>query len=71
MESFVTKRRRRNHSGAFKARVALEAIKGEQTLAELAQKHEVHGAREARWWFHWAKLQSIIVRSSVSEGRIR
>jgi len=31
----MTKRPRRNHGAAFKAKVALEAIKGEQTLVEL------------------------------------
>src|ERR1700759_5465120 len=38
----MTKRTRRNHSPAFKAKVALAAIKGEKTLAELAQLHDVH-----------------------------
>ncbi|MGH8538846.1 MAG: transposase, partial [Gammaproteobacteria bacterium] len=36
------KRPRRNHSPAFKARVALEALKGEKTLAQLAAHHDVH-----------------------------
>ena len=38
----MTRRARRNHSPAFKARVALAAIKGEKTLAELAQQFDVH-----------------------------
>ena len=33
---------RRNHSAAFKARVALEAIRGEKTVAEIAAHHEGH-----------------------------
>ncbi len=41
------RRPRRNHSAAFKARVALEAIRGEETLAELAQKHDVHAPQIA------------------------
>ena len=38
----MTRRSRRNHSPAFKAKVALAAIKGEKTLAELAQQFDVH-----------------------------
>lgn len=33
---------RRKHSPAFKAKVALEAVCGERTVAELAQQYEVH-----------------------------
>lgn len=35
----MTRRPRRNHSPAFKAKVALAAIRGEQTLVELSQGH--------------------------------
>ena len=38
----MTKRPRRNHTPAFKAKVALAAIKVEKTLAELAQQFDVH-----------------------------
>ncbi|WP_138995627.1 hypothetical protein [Sphingomonas sp. PAMC 26621] len=37
----MTKRTRRNHSLAFKAKVALAAVEGEKTLAELAQQFDV------------------------------
>ena len=36
------KRPRRNHSAAFKAKVALAAAKGDQTLAALAERFDVH-----------------------------
>ena len=45
----MTKRARRNHTPAFKAKVALAAIKGEKTLAELAQQFDVHPNQIANW----------------------
>lgn len=45
----MSKRPRRNHSPAFKARVAVEAIKGEKTLAELAQQFDVHANQISTW----------------------
>jgi hypothetical protein len=41
-EEMMTKRTRRNHSPAFKAKVALAAVKGEKSLAELAQQFDDH-----------------------------
>ena len=38
----MSKRTRRNHGSEFKAKVALEAIKGQQTLAELSQRFQIH-----------------------------
>ncbi|WP_371824415.1 IS3 family transposase [Methylocystis sp. MJC1] len=45
----MTKRSRRTHSPAFKAKVALAAIKGEKTLAELAQQFDVHPNQITTW----------------------
>ena len=45
----MTKRTRRNHTPAFKAKVALEALKGERTLSELGQQLDVHPNQIATW----------------------
>ncbi|MCC7194551.1 MAG: IS3 family transposase [Gemmatimonadaceae bacterium] len=45
----MPRRPRRNHSPAFKAKVALAAVKGEATLAELAQRFDVHPHQIGQW----------------------
>src|SRR5271168_2044349 len=45
----MTKRARRNHTPAFKAKVALAAIKGEKTLSELAELFDVHPNQITSW----------------------
>lgn len=45
----MTRRPRRNHGAAFKAKVALEAFKGEKTISELAQQFEVHPNQIVQW----------------------
>ena len=45
----MTRRSRRNHTPAFKAKVALAALKGEKTLAELAQQFDVHPNQITQW----------------------
>ena len=45
----MSKRPRRNHTAAFKAKVALAAVKGEKTLAELAQQFDVHANQIKQW----------------------
>jgi len=45
----LARRSRRNHSPAFKAKVALLAIRGELTIAELAKKFDVHPNQITTW----------------------
>ena len=42
-------KKRRNHSAAFKASVAIEAIKGEQTLSKLSARVGVHPTQIQQW----------------------
>lgn len=45
----MSRRPRRNHSPAFKSKVALAAIKGEQTVAELSQQFDIHPNQITQW----------------------
>ena len=60
----MAKRTRRNHSPAFKAKVALEAIRGEATIAELVSKHGVHQTLINAW-----KRQAIEGMAGVFSGK--
>lgn len=43
------KKVRRNHSPAFKAKVALEAVREQYTVAEIAQRYKVHPTQVNKW----------------------
>ena len=43
------RRSRRTHSAAFKARVALAAVKGDRTMAQLAEQFDVHPGQIQEW----------------------
>ena len=45
----MSRRPRRNHTPAFKARVALAAVKGDRTLAQLAEQFDVHPNQITSW----------------------
>lgn len=45
----MSRRPRRNHSPAFKAKVALDALKDGKTIAEIATKHDVHPNQVTEW----------------------
>ena len=42
-------KKRRNHSPAFKAKVALAAIRGDKTIAQIASQFEIHPNQVSQW----------------------
>ena len=62
----MTKRIRRNHSGVFKAKVAMAALKGDRTLAELAQAFDVHANQITQW-----RTELLEGAAGVFDGRAR
>lgn len=59
----MTRRKRRNHSPEFKAKVALAAAKGDKTLAELATKFDLHANQITQW------KQELIENASAVFGK--
>ena len=45
----MTRRPRRNHAAAFKAKVALAAVRGDKTLTELAEQFDLHPNQITQW----------------------
>ncbi len=45
----MVRRPRRNHTASFKAKVAVAALKDDKTLAELAEKFDVHASQIRQW----------------------
>jgi transposase len=64
----MTKRTRRNHAPAFKAKVALAALKGEKTLAELAQVYDVHPNQITVWKAQLAEGAAGLFGGAASSG---
>ena len=63
----MSRRARRNHTPAFKAKVALTAIKGDRTLAELAEQFDVHPNQITTWK---AQLEGGAADVSVKETSV-
>jgi transposase len=61
----VSKSRRRRFSAEFKAKVALEAIRGEQTIQELASRYELHPNMITNW-----KRQAIENMAAIFSGAV-
>ena len=59
---------RRNHGLAFKAKVALEALKGEQTVAEIASKHGLHPTLVNEWKRQLADGASAVFEKGTSKA---
>lgn len=57
------KRTRRNHVATFKAQVALAAVKGDKTLAELSEQFHVHPTQVTEW------KQQLLARAADVFGR--
>jgi len=56
---------RKSYSPAFKAKVALEAIKEEETVAELASKYSVHPVQIRRW--KKAAMENLLIEELYKE----
>lgn len=70
------KRQRKKHSGAFKAKVALEAVKGARTLNELAGHFEVHPTQVVQWKQRLVRgagdlFSGSVERDAVKDGELR
>ena len=61
----MSRRPRRNHSPAFKAKVALAAIKGDRTIAQLAEHFDVHPNQITAWK---SQLEAALPRFSDREA---
>ena len=57
----MSRRPRRNHSAVFKAKVAIEALADGKTIAEIAQKHDVHPNQVTEW------RRQLIERARIDE----
>ncbi len=59
----MARRSRRNHSPAFKAKVALAAVQGDETLVELSERFDIHANQITQW-----KSQLLARASEAFEG---
>jgi len=62
-------RKRRNHSPEFKAKVALDAARGDKTVAELAQKYSLHTNQISTWKKELLENAAMIFTSESQSGK--
>ena len=62
----MQRRARRNHTPAFKAKVALAAVKGDRTLAQLAEQFDVHPNQITSWK---AELPMFLASAAAATAR--
>ena len=67
----MSRRPRRNHTPAFKAKVALAAIKGDRTLAQLAEQFDVHPNQIASWKAQLEEGASDVFGCSGGNGAVQ
>src|SRR4051794_12577993 len=65
----MTKRPRRNHTPAFKAKVALAAVRGDKTLAELAQQFDIHPNQITQWKAQLLDRAAVFGSEGCGEGK--
>lgn len=56
---------RKRHSAAFKAKVALAALKEEGTISELSSRFEIHSSLVNKWKSHAAKELSLLFEENL------
>ena len=59
---------RKNHSKEFKAKVALEALKGVHSLSELATRYKIHPTQIAQWKRHLVENATQVFERGGSGG---
>lgn len=62
------KKTRRKFTGAFKASVALEAIKGKKTMAELSQQYDVNAVMISKWKTEFLENMGSIFENGKSDS---
>jgi transposase len=66
----MSRRPRRNHSAAFKAKVTLAAMRGDKTLAGLARMHDVHPNQITDWKHQLLERAANVFGAEAAEQRV-